>query len=234
MSRYRDIFLDFDDTLYDTHGNACVALGVVFERFGLGRWFERLEDFTEPYWQTNEELWRQYAAGEIDRPYLILERFRRPLSLGKGLEVTEALCHEVSDFFLDCCCEQTGVVPGARELLEYLKGKGYRLHMTSNGFHEVQYRKLERVGMRGYFDTVVLSEDAGVNKPAREFFDYAFRVSGAERGSTIMIGDNLMTDINGARLAGLPQIWYNPKGLALGDFEVTHVVRELGEIKWVL
>lgn len=231
---YTDIFLDFDDTLYDTHGNAVLALAIVYEHYHLSDYFDRIEDFTVPYWRTNEQLWAQYAAGEIDRPYLILERFRRPLSLGRGLDPTPELCLEISDFFLDRCCEQTLIIPGAHELLRYLRSRGYRLHMTSNGFHEVQYKKLARVSMTDYFHSIILSEDAGHNKPSPEFFDYAFRRSGADPASTIMIGDNLMTDINGARLAGLPQIWFNPSRKPLADFPVTHIVTTLAEIQKIL
>lgn len=232
--QYTDLFLDFDDTLYDTHGNACLALAEVFDHFNLGRYFKNLDDFTVPYWETNEELWSQYSRGEIERPYLIVERFRRPLALGDGLTPTVEQCLEISDFFLDRCCEQTGIISGAHELLQYLKDKGYRLHMTSNGFHEVQYKKLNAVDMAKYFDTIVLSEDARVNKPAKEFFDYAFNITHAPREKTLLIGDNLMTDIYGAYNAGLPQIWFNPQSKPLTTFPVTHIVTSLSQIPQIL
>lgn len=205
---YKDIFIDFDDTLYDTRGNAEISLAELFDEFQLGRYFETLEDFTTPYWLTNYELWGQYSRGEIERDYLIVERFRRPLACGKGLEPTKEYCLEISDRFLDLCSNKPGLVEGARELLDYLKVH-YRLHLCSNGFHEVQYRKLEASDTTRYFDNVVLSDDAGVNKPAKEFFDYAFKVTGANPATTIMVGDNLNTDILGARNAGIDTLFFN-------------------------
>lgn len=207
--RYKDLFIDFDDTLYDTHGNAVIALSETFEAFHLERWFPDPQVFYDAYWMANIDLWSRYSKGEIDRPFLIVERFRRPLSEGKGLEVTKELCLEMSDRFLEFCSSKPGVVEGAHELMDDLKRKGYRMHMTSNGFHEVQYKKLAACGLRDYFDTIILSEDAGVNKPSPLYFDYALKTSGASRETTLMIGDNLQTDILGALSAGLDAMLVN-------------------------
>ena len=207
--KYKDLFVDFDDTLYDTHGNAVIALGETFEVFHLERYFADPQVFYDAYWRANIDLWGRYSKGEITRDFLIVERFRRPLSEGKGLEVTKALCLEMNKVFLDFCSSKPGVIEGARELMEYLKGRGYRMHMTSNGFHEVQYKKLAACGLRDYFDTIILSEDAGVNKPSPAYFDYALRQSGAARETTLMIGDNLQTDILGALNAGIDALLFN-------------------------
>lgn len=233
---YKAILLDFDDTLYDTHGNAQIALEAMFREFGLDKHFPSFEDFSIPYWKTNVELWALYAQGEITRDYLILERFRRPLSLGKGLNVTTELCLTIGERFLDCCTEQTGVIDGAYHLLDYLKGKGYPIFMASNGFTEVQSRKLARVGMTDYFDGIILSEAAGVNKPSPQFFEYALGIAGMSAKDVIMIGDNYSTDIIGAMQSGIDQIYFNPKGTPLNENErkPTHTVSTLSEIEHIL
>ena len=230
---YNDLFIDFDDTLYDTYGNAVIALRETFEAFHLERWFADPQVFYDAYWAANIDLWSRYSRGEITRPFLIVERFRRPLSVGDGLPVTESLCLEMSDRFLEFCSSKPGVVEGAHELMDYLRQRGYRMHMTSNGFHEVQYKKLAACGLRDYFDTIILSEDAGVNKPSPQYFDYALKVSGASRETTLMIGDNLNTDIVGAHNAGLDTILFNRWGVEPSDVP-THTVTRLLDIKTIL
>lgn len=237
---YTDLFVDFDDTLYDTHGNAVIALSEVYDHFHLDQHFsgvtlddvEGADAFYRDYWETNVQLWDKYARGLIERDYLIVERFRHPLAIGHGLEAvtqpfneelgdfpeaTRKFCLEVSDYFLGRCATKPGVVDGAHVLMEYLRSRGYRLHMTSNGFHEVQYSKLRASGLFEYFDTIVLSEDAGVNKPHPDFFRYAFEQTKAPRETTLMIGDNIVTDILGAKMAGLVTLYFNRKGTPRPD-----------------
>ena len=213
MQKYLDLFIDFDDTLYDTRGNAILSLEELYEEFGLDRYFEKPEDFTIPYWETNEELWSQYSRGEITRDYLIVERFRRPLAAAnrEPFDPSREYCLKVSDRFLDLCAVKPGVVDGAHELMKHLREQGYRLHMCSNGFHEVQYRKLRASSLLEYFDTIVLSEDAGANKPSAAYFEYAFRQTGADPTRTLMIGDNFNTDILGAKAVGLDVMFFNRK-----------------------
>ena len=232
--RYTDLFIDFDDTLYDTHGNATIALGEVFEHFRLGQYFASPQAFYDDYWRTNIDLWSRYAKGEISRDYLIVERFRHPLAAGQGLQPTEDFCRKVSDVFLDYCSNKPGVVEGAHELMDYLSRRGYRMHLCSNGFHEVQYKKLEASNMSRYFTTIILSEDAGANKPAKAFFDYALQQSGASRSTTIMIGDNLQTDILGAMRVGIDAIFFNRFPDYPAEEPVTYEVTSLKDIAKIL
>ncbi len=236
MKRYTDLFLDFDDTLYDTHGNAQIALTELFDTMQLGRWFPDPQVFYDAYWEANIDLWTRYSKGEITRDYLIVERFRRPLSSSPHPSVppsfvSDAYCREVSDLFLDYCSNKPGLVEGAQELMDYLKGRGYRMHMCSNGFHEVQYKKLRACGLTDYFDTVVLSEDAGYNKPSPQYFDYALQQTKAPKDKTLMIGDNFQTDILGAKRYGLATAYFNRFPDYPAEEPVDYEVTELCQLK---
>lgn len=232
---YRDIFFDFDDTLYDTRGNADIALTEVFRDYGLDSFFSNPQFFYDSYWKINSELWLQYNKNEISKDYLVIERFKRPLMLGNGIDVTEELCLKISDSFLSYCSDKPGVLPGCYELLDYLKAEGYRLHICSNGFNEVQYKKLRASNLTDYFSTVVLSEDAPANKPSNRFFDYAFDVTKACKDSTLMVGDNYFADVCGALDYGIDACLYRRWDKTfVPDRDVTFVVNSLKELIDVL
>ena len=243
---YTDLFLDFDDTLYDTRGNAIIAQKELYDGLKFKEHFVDEQTFYDIYWKTNVELWAKYSHGEIEREYLIVERFRRPLAAAQGAGTYAGMaaddswpspeyCLKVSDRFLDLCSVKPGVVDGAHELMDYLRSRGYRCHICSNGFHEVQYKKLRASGLLEYFDTIILSEDAGVNKPQRAFFDYALRTSGAKAETTLMIGDNYNTDIIGAMGAGIDTMLFNRWDASFVPPQpVNYTVNTLREIMTIL
>lgn len=242
MMHYKDLFIDLDDTLYDTHGNSMIALKKLFDERNWKEIMPSYEAFRDAYFATNVDVWAKYAHGEIDRDTLIVERYRRPVTEmvrqcgGDTSWITPQWCVEASNRYGDLISREPGTVPGAKQLLEYLRQKGYRLHICSNGFHEVQSRKLRSAGLDGYFATIILSEDAGVNKPHKEFFDYAFAKTGAERATTIMIGDHYDTDIAGAINAGLDTIFFNRWNVDPSTLErqPDYIVNSLSEIQKIL
>ncbi len=213
MQTYTDIFIDFDDTLYDTRGNAVIALGELYEYYHWEEFFSEPDIFYQAFWKYNVGLWEQYAKGEITKNELLIERFRKPLSVSDRMEqeeLTDDFCLAVSDKYLELCATKTGVVEGAYRLMDFLRDKGFRLHLCSNGFREVQYKKLKASRLLPYFDTIILSEDAGANKPSPDFFAYAFRQTNANPAHTLMIGDNYYTDIEGGMAAGIDTLFFNP------------------------
>ena len=118
------------------------------------------------------------------------------------------------------------------ELLDYLKPK-YHLHLITNGFQEVQHTKLNGSGLGPYFETLTVSEEVGVKKPNPEIFHYALHKANATAEESIVVGDEMSVDIDGARAAGIDQIFFNAKGEKV-EGERTYEVKSLSEIKGIL
>ena len=207
------VWWDLDDTLWDFQANSLLSLAEVYIDFGLGRLFSSIGEWCDAYHEINHQLWEQYNRGEIDMAKLRMERFRRPF-VNAGMDDASAreLSAEMDVAYLRSLGEKPGLVAGARDVLDYLRERGYRMGILSNGFSDVQYNKLATSGITGYFDHVVLSDAVGFNKPDTRIFDYAARLAGASSKECVMIGDNPSTDILGAGNAGWNTILFDPAG----------------------
>jgi putative hydrolase of the HAD superfamily len=97
---------------------------------------------------------------------------------------------------------------GAIEILDYLKPK-YNLHIITNGFQEIQDNKLKNSNIDHYFTTITNSEMAGVKKPNPKIYDYAITEANASKTNSIMIGDCIDADVNGALNFGMQAILFN-------------------------
>ena len=99
----------------------------------------------------------------------------------------------------------------------------------------MQYKKLAACGLKDYFDSVILSEDAGYNKPSAKFFDYAFLTTNAKKENTLMVGDNYTADVCGALDYGIDACLFRRWDKSfVPDREVTFVIDLLSDLKEVL
>lgn len=207
------VWVDLDDTIWDFKTNSWEALAHVYEYANLEKVFGNVDTWRTIYQDNNHQLWLLYNAGKITKEYLMMERFRKILvDVGYDNDLAEKMSLQLSDVYLDKLASLKTLVPGARQILDYLKCRGYSIGVISNGFYEVQHRKMVSAGIIDYFDAVVLSDDIGVNKPDRRIFDYALQKSETEACRTLIIGDNPDTDIVGAVNAGWHAIYFNRDG----------------------
>jgi YjjG family noncanonical pyrimidine nucleotidase len=203
---YKYVFLDLDDTLWNFHANAKEVLREIYSQHLLGQYFESFDHYFSIYAKRNLELWEQYGKGLVTKEYLNVERFLHPL---KHVGVPNAkLAEEISEEFLTLLPNKTTLMPHAIEVLDYLHSK-YPLTIVSNGFIEVQYKKLRNANLENYFTHIVLSQAAKALKPDRRIFEYALELNGAHPSETIMIGDSYTADIIGAQNIGIDQVYYN-------------------------
>lgn len=211
-SEIKTVWLDLDDTLIDFHTNSRLSLELLYSQFNLNQWFRTPEIWIENYQTHNHALWALYNNAAITRDELRRQRFTTPLTeAGMHPEQAAGLWHELDKTYLDLLARQRTLVPGALNLLEVLRSKNVKIAILSNGFKEVQHRKIESAGIRSYIDLVILSDDINVNKPDQRLFRYAMEQDGnMNPDSHLMIGDNPATDIAGAVNAGWHAILFDP------------------------
>jgi putative hydrolase of the HAD superfamily len=121
-------------------------------------------------------------------------------------------------------------LPGAVELLEYLKERGYRLAVISNNDGNTE-EKCDEVNIREYFDIIFDSTNLDMIKPDPRIFDHALKELGLSTREAIHVGDMYGADIMGGMNAGLDVIWLNHREIEGLSHPLIKEVSELIEIK---
>lgn len=199
-----DIFFDLDHTLWDFERNSALTYESIFETHGIT---VSLPAFLECYVPLNLQFWKLYREGKIEKEALRYQRLKTVFDR-LGYVLGDETIHLLSEAYIDQLSTHTHLMPWAIEVLEYLR-PNYKLHIITNGFEEVQYRKLNNSGIDGYFGEVIDSETAGVKKPHPDIFHMALQRTGATPAASVMIGDSLEADILGARAVGLQTLHFN-------------------------
>ena len=204
--KYKHLFFDLDNTLFDFDACAKLSLKECYNKNNLSQWFADFEEFNVLYAENNIRLWQAYKNNEVKKDEVKFGRFRQTLEAKE--EKNEPLIEALAEDFLLFCTHQNILVDGALPIVEELHKK-YKMYVISNGFIEVQHKKMELTGLAPYFKRVVLSEQVKAQKPSRAIFEYAVKSANARKFESIMIGDNIDADIQGAKNFGIDQIYFD-------------------------
>lgn len=232
MNVYKHLFFDLDHTLWDFETNAKLTLQDIYAKHKLHQiGITNFDEFFTKYSFYNEKLWDRYTKGFIKQDELRWKRIW--LTLLDYKIANEVLAKQLSAEFLEVLPTKTALFSHTPELLEYLKAKGYLLHLITNGFESVQHAKLKHSKLSHYFTHVITSEGSNAIKPQKEIFEYALAKAQTTNTYSIMIGDNIEADILGATSAGLSTIYVNHINKNVLP-EATHTVFNLQQITQLL
>ncbi|MBR6089908.1 MAG: HAD family hydrolase [Anaerolineaceae bacterium] len=203
----RTVIFDVDDTIYSFHNANEFAVDemVKYTKNNFG-------------WEKQEFLTRQKEAmADIKRYAGTSGGYRtRLLRYQNMLEAADlpifphasALSEIYERTLLDHMIPEEGI----EDWMQYLRDKKIRIGIGSDATVIQQFAKLKKLGLLKYIDFMVTSEEAGVEKPARRFFDRCNEKSRCKSEEVMFIGDNPEKDYKGAANAGYQAVWYNPSG----------------------
>jgi putative hydrolase of the HAD superfamily len=227
---YKHLFFDLDHTLWDFRTNSRVVLRGLYHDLELAdHGVPAVEDLVEVYEEINAGLWERYERGQIDKDVLRALRFRNTL-LRFGIR-NDRLARNLGHEYLERTPRMDGLSDGAMALLRDLRPH-FGIHIITNGFTTTQATKLTCSRIKDLMDHVITSEDAGANKPDPRIFHRAMRLAGAAATDSLMIGDSVSADMEGARAVGMDHVHFAPQGT--GDPLATHRIRHLDELRPIL
>jgi len=207
LTNIEHIFFDLDHTLWDFDRNSALAFKEIFENQNIKL---DVDDFLQVYMPINFKYWEQYRNNTVTKEVLRYGRLKDSFDRLK-FETQDTTINLIADNYIEYLPNNNYLLEGSLEVLDYLS-QYYKLHIITNGFEEVQHKKMQNSAILDYFDTITTSEDAGVKKPHPLIFEKAIKKSGADVSNSVMIGDNLEADIVGAHRFGLHVIHLNSSG----------------------
>ena len=229
---YKDLFFDLDHTLWDFETNSketIQELYITHRLADLG--IVDFDGFYSTYSAHNHRLWDRYTKGFIKQEELRWKRVY--LSLLDFKVANEPLAKAMSQTYLEILPNKTHLFPYTIEILEYLKQKEYKMHLITNGFESVQFKKIKNSGLADYFIEVITSEASNSLKPQKEIFEYALKNAKASVNESIMIGDNESADIQGGINIGMDTIFVNHVQV-VPTVPATYTITHLKELENIL
>lgn len=202
----KHIIFDLDDTIWDYQRNSNETLNELHLSFNINQHGVNSDSFKNTFREVNNQLWEDFDKGVISRDVIRKQRF--PKIFDKLSLDLNGVAMQMQDSFMQICSAKPSLVAGAQKVLDRFKSK-YDFHILSNGFDEIQFLKLKAAGVEHYFDKVITSGRAGFRKPEPEIFEFTLNEIGAKPEECVMIGDNPLSDIEGAHRYGIDQVYYN-------------------------
>jgi putative hydrolase of the HAD superfamily len=229
---YQHLFFDLDHTLWDFELNSKETLLDLYTKYQLAdKGILNFDEFFTKYSEHNHRLWDRYTKGFIKQEELRWKRIY--LSLLEYKIADENISKQMSVDYLDILPNKKNLFPYTIEILDYLKAKEYRMHLITNGFESVQYKKIENSNLAKYFIEVITSEASNSLKPHAAIFEYALKKSNASLATSIMIGDNESADIQGAINAGMDSVFVNHLAVT-PTVPATYTITHLQELETIL
>mgnify|MGYP004525925235 CR=1 FL=1 len=200
MKKY--LLFDADGTLYDFAASARISLEKVFTKNGIAYTKENFE----LYESGNKWCWECYEKGTLTQEELKTKRFQL---LFDKLKLHQSALISGEDYVENL--SRAGImIPGAVDFLEHIKDRD--MSIITNGIAKTQHGRIDRTNTGKYFQHLFISQEMGLQKPDKAFFDEVLSVIGRKPEECLVIGDSDKSDIQGAINAGIDSVWINFDG----------------------
>ncbi len=231
---HRNFLFDLDQTLLDFHASERMALEIVVTKNGL----KFTDEVYDHFKAKNKSLWLELEKGTINRTELFTIRFNDLFDFCEG-DSTGLDPLEVNADFIRTMSVNGVPMPGALEFVRKLREEipGARIYIASNGATINAQGRMASTGLDKFIEHLYISEDMGVNKPEKEFYDICLEGIGVPRETCIMVGDSLSSDMLGAKNAGITSVWFMPDGdvdAAVREYDIDYCASNYGELFEVL
>ena len=226
---YKYLLWDIDGTVLDFLASEAYAIRTLFKKYKIG---ECSDAMLSMYSEINSKYWQRLERNELTKAEILVGRFRDFFEIiGTDISIAE----KFNEDYQITLGDHIEFVDKAKDTLLSQKGK-YTLVAVTNGTKLAQEKKLQVSGLDKIFDAIFISENVGVEKPNKEYFDYVFEKLGiTDKKEVLLIGDSLTSDMKGGFISGIDTCWFNPKhNLNTLGIPITYEIDDLGKIHEII
>jgi putative hydrolase of the HAD superfamily len=228
--KIKHIFFDLDNTLWDTDKNSYLTIKNIYENLKIEERYKlKFSDFFTSYYERNENLWSLYRQDKVRKKDILEKRFKDTFL---EFHINEdKIWNYFNDHFLTQIMENNNLIENAEEILNYLRTKGYQIHVVSNGFIQQTEQKVQETCIKDYLTTLTSGEEINKRKPAKEVFELALKKAHALVNESAFIGDDWEADVIGSQNIGMYSVYFNYKKEVCHKSAKIPIIKNLLELK---
>lgn len=217
------LLFDLDNTILDFSASSKLAFSAVYRKLEVDK---TLQDVYRLYSGINHSVWQKREAGKLSVTDVKTKRWTLLCDV-LGIKKDAAY---LNDVYFEGIKKHVVFVEGAEDVLKKLEGQ-YRMIVVTNGLSEVQWSRINDTNIQRFFEHIVISDEIGIAKPAREFFDHCAELIGhPPKDKVLVIGDTKMSDVKGGNDFGYSTCWYNHKQSVQVGPEANFSINKISEL----
>ncbi len=224
---YKNYIFDLYGTLVDINTNEWSAyLWKKMQEFYsfYGAEYTSLE-LKKEYFRLCEE--EEKKLNNFDYPEIKVENVFKKLFENKDVKIDMNSCIVAGQFFRIISTKYIKLYDGVTEILELLKRKNKKVYLLSNAQQIFTEYEMKHLDIYKYFDGILFSSDESCRKPSKMFFDAIFERYNLNKKESIMIGNDWITDIEGAKIAGVDSLYLHtnisPKDTIIENVQADYI-----------
>ncbi|MBW2964657.1 HAD-IA family hydrolase [Candidatus Woesearchaeota archaeon] len=229
--KVKAVIFDFDDTIVDIspaldEAHKAVA-NELFETHGL---------YEPSSIKMLDEIDRQFCTAGVGGKPSMFDRHAWFAEFGKqaGIAFTPEYIEKLVSLYWETVSSKSRLMPQAVQVINGLK-KAFKVAVISDSDGDIRIKRMriEKAGLAGLFDRIIVSDDIGVNKPSRKFYDLISESLGVALDECVMVGDKPQVDLELAAQLGMKTVWVKRGRWARsqGDSFFHYVTHEITELK---
>lgn len=223
MEKRLTLLIDADDTVLDFANSERDSIILMCKQFSIPHEQEVADEFK----RINRKMWDMFELGQITREQIFYTRFAQ---LFEKFDVVGVDLYAAGDAYRENMVCTKRIIYGARTFLTKAS-RNHDLYCVTNGITRTQKMRMQASGLGKYFKKLYISEEIGLAKPSREYFQYVLNdIGDISLDSVYIIGDSLTSDVQGGINSGIKTILFNREGKVIKDVRPDYQARSFAEL----